>query len=37
VSPAAGSYTLILIESLPSSASGSSSTLVARLPIAIQG
>jgi hypothetical protein len=36
-SPAAGSYTLILIESLPSSASGSGSTLVARLPITIQG
>jgi anti-sigma factor RsiW len=36
-SPAAGSYTLILIESLPAPASGSGSTLVARLPITIQG
>jgi predicted anti-sigma-YlaC factor YlaD len=36
-SPAAGSYTLILIESLPASGSGSGSTLVARLPITIQG
>jgi hypothetical protein len=36
-SPAAGSYTLILIESLPASPSGSGSTLVARLPITIQG
>jgi putative intracellular protease/amidase len=36
-SPVAGSYTLILIESLPGPASGSGSTLVARLPITIQG
>jgi predicted anti-sigma-YlaC factor YlaD len=36
-SPASGSYTLILIESLPASGSGSGSTLVARLPITIQG
>lgn len=36
-SPVAGSYTLILIESLPAPAGGSGSTLVARLPITIQG
>jgi hypothetical protein len=36
-SPPAGSYTLILIESLPAPAGGSGSTLVARLPITIQG
>ncbi len=36
-SPVAGSYTLILIESLPATAGGSGSTLVARLPITIQG
>jgi anti-sigma factor RsiW len=36
-SPAAGSYTLTLIWSLPEPASGSRSTLVARLPITIQG
>ena len=36
-SPADGSYTLILIESLPASGSGSGATLIARLPITIQG
>jgi len=36
-SPAAGSYTLILIESLPSTPGGSATSLVARLPITIQG
>lgn len=35
--PVAGSYTLILIESLPAPASGSGSTLVARLAITIGG
>lgn len=36
-SPATGSYTLILIWSLPEPSSGSGSSLVARLPITIQG
>ncbi|MDQ6884949.1 MAG: zf-HC2 domain-containing protein [Candidatus Dormibacteraeota bacterium] len=36
-SPVAGSYTLMLIEPLPAPASGSGSTLVARLPITIGG